>query len=291
MNSVVQLLLSDDRLIHTLHSRFQSYISEAPASLGLISMYSTPHEVVLSSFRRAIAQKSIDFLTDAMQDAHEYIVSVFDVISNESQCSEQRELGYSLKQCRLLHCKGCNATSTLRDEVELGLSLSIPSEYDPELGALRYFDSNLQEMLDCNFEDEEIERRCPVCEHSGAILETFISAVPRCLLIQVKRFSFDLQKINASVSIPDELFCESLTADGKNGAVHRYKLKGIILHISQNMASGHYVALIKEQDGTWTCYNDAQVLPGLKVGELEKMEGYLVLYMRSYSRQVQMKRD
>lgn len=258
-------------------------------------MYSTPHDVVLPSFREAIAQKSLEFLTDAMQDAHEYIVSVFDVISSESQCGEHstisglRQLGYSLKQCRLLQCKGCNVISTLRDEVQLGLSLSILSEYDPDIHALKYFDSNLQEMLDSNFENEEIERRCPVCEHSGAILETFISEVPRCLLIQIKRFSFDLQKINASVSIPDELLVDSMTADCKYGALHSYKLKGIISHISQDMISGHYVALIQEQDGTWTGYNDAKVLPGLKAEELDNLEGYIVLYMLSFSERVQMK--
>lgn len=68
--------------------------------------------------------------------------------------------------------------------------------------------------------------------------------LPRILIIQLKRFSGGMEKINSYIPTPFTLqcFCATCIADRANSKEHEYKLYSVITHVGATMCAGHYIA-------------------------------------------------
>lgn len=92
-----------------------------------------------------------------------------------------------------------------------------------------------------------------------------IKKKPKSLLIHLKRFKIDpktlhYQKLFHRIPFPTELRIETAldeTTAGDNTS-SLYHLKGIIVHLGQGYAYGHYFALIKSR-GRWIRFDDNSV--------------------------------
>ena len=88
-----------------------------------------------------------------------------------------------------------------------------------------------------------------------------IKKKPRTLLIHLKRFKIDqntmrYQKLGHRIPFPSELRIES--ALDESDASTMYHLKGIVVHLGQGYAYGHYFAIIKSR-GRWIKFDDNYV--------------------------------
>lgn len=197
-------------------------------------------------------------------------------LRNESPIHAQ-SLGYSLTEERIFQCTKCGIRSNPVEEHVLGLSLSIPSQQAWIRGRRRNVRPNLQTMIRDFFKPERIDRRCPQCGCENAVVETRVSNPPRCLVVNIKRFSYDLRKVTTPVMVPQELSLP--TAKSRDSVSRRnvYTLKAVIRHRSKSITRGHYVADILEADGTWTCCNDSRVFK-LNGTWAQTTEGYIFFY-------------
>lgn len=68
--------------------------------------------------------------------------------------------------------------------------------------------------------------------------------LPRLLIIQLKRFSGGMEKINSYIPTPFTLqcFCSECTSDYGNAREHEYKLYSVITHVGSTLQAGHYIA-------------------------------------------------
>ncbi len=87
---------------------------------------------------------------------------------------------------------------------------------------------------------------------------------PRSLIVHLKRFKIDpntmrYSKLGHRVPFPQELRIESSLDDSDEpDAPVLYNLKGIVVHMGQGYAYGHYFALIKSR-GRWIKFDDTGV--------------------------------
>lgn len=88
--------------------------------------------------------------------------------------------------------------------------------------------------------------RCEECSgYTEAIRTISYPLLPRLLIIQLKRFSGGMEKINNYIPTPFTLqcFCSKcceLPADAEK--LHEYRLYSVITHVGATMSAGHYVA-------------------------------------------------
>lgn len=68
--------------------------------------------------------------------------------------------------------------------------------------------------------------------------------LPRILIIQLKRFSGGMEKINSYIPTPFTLQCFCAECISECGSVkeHEYKLYSVITHVGATMCAGHYIA-------------------------------------------------
>ena len=66
------------------------------------------------------------------------------------------------------------------------------------------------------------------------------------------------QKLGHRVPFPQELRIESSLDDSEDSNTTLYNLKGIVVHIGQGYAYGHYFALVKSR-GRWIKFDDTGV--------------------------------
>jgi ubiquitin carboxyl-terminal hydrolase 1 len=91
----------------------------------------------------------------------------------------------------------------------------------------------------------ENKYRCDTCRgYTEAIRTTSFELLPRLLIIQLKRFSGGMEKINSFIPTPLTLhcFCKHCCLLPENEKKHIYKLYSVITHVGATMSVGHYIA-------------------------------------------------
>lgn len=81
--------------------------------------------------------------------------------------------------------------------------------------------------------------------------------MPRLLVIQLKRFSGGMKKINCFTPTPLILncFCQICEKLGDSEKLHIYKLYSVITHVGATMSVGHYIAYIRFLDDCGDYFN------------------------------------
>ena len=112
----------------------------------------------------------------------------------------------------------------------------------------------LEKNLQQYFDEEVIERRCSQCGHNEGTQVISFSEDPELLIIQLKRFKYEnnrVQKIDSEVSVP-------LRMNLPSGSL--YKIIGTINHIGNSAASGHYTSTVyNETKKNFCLVNDEQI--------------------------------
>lgn len=80
--------------------------------------------------------------------------------------------------------------------------------------------------------------------YTDAMLQISYPKLPRLLVIQLKRFSGGMEKINSHIPTPFTLQCFCTTCYKKENAPkeHEYSLYSVITHVGATMCAGHYIA-------------------------------------------------
>uniref|UniRef100_A0A182QGM6 USP domain-containing protein n=1 Tax=Anopheles farauti TaxID=69004 RepID=A0A182QGM6_9DIPT len=87
--------------------------------------------------------------------------------------------------------------------------------------------------------------RCEVCfGYTEACRTISFDVLPRLLVLQLKRFNGDMEKINSYIPTPFVLqcFCRDCYGRPDGEKRHLYRLYSVITHVGARMSVGHYIA-------------------------------------------------
>lgn len=123
--------------------------------------------------------------------------------------------------------------------------------------------SNAISMSACLAKNLEPERIDGFVDAQGNPKERVLRfwSLPRVLMVNVKRYTPMGQKIRTPIT-PDYTIDLSSYVIGYNSAKqnrHVYELYGAAVHAGGGIHGGHYYALIKTSNGTWSEFNDTRV--------------------------------
>lgn len=146
----------------------------------------------------------------------------------------------------------CLSCETETEQKETMIDLAIPISGHESLDSL----DNPQAFFQSSCITKEYFRgdnkyRCEKCSaYTEAIRSISFEVLPRLLVIQLKRFSGGMEKINSFIPTPFVLqcFCRKCCALPEDKKLHVYRLYSVITHVGATMSAGHYI--------TYTCSLD-----------------------------------
>lgn len=111
--------------------------------------------------------------------------------------------------------------------------------------------------------NSENKYRCEVCTGLTEAMRTVSYPVlPRLLIIQLKRFSGGMEKINTFIPTPFTMrcFCSRCCALPDGEKLHVYHLYSVITHVGATLSVGHYIAYTSALDA----YGEFYACPKVK---------------------------
>lgn len=150
----------------------------------------------------------------------------------------------------------CLSCETETEQKETMIDIAIPISGDESVESL----GNPQAFFQSSCITKEYFRgdnkyRCEKCSaYTEAIRSISFEVLPRLLVVQLKRFSGGMEKINSFIPTPFVLqcFCRKCVALPEEGKLHVYRLYSVITHVGATMSAGHYITYTSSLD----CYCD-----------------------------------
>lgn len=117
--------------------------------------------------------------------------------------------------------------------------------------------------------------------YKDVIKKTSIYNFPKYLILQLKRWNYNLRKNQRIIHYDMEELNMNPYLHKERKQCHKdiqYELMGILNH-SGNIMGGHYFSYIKNFNGKWYCYNDTSVKE-ISVSKLITNKNYCLMYRR-----------
>ncbi|XP_052900096.1 uncharacterized protein LOC128306587 [Anopheles moucheti] len=148
--------------------------------------------------------------------------------------------GVTVSRTRCLSCE------TVTEQKETMIDIAIPITSNEVNDAVK----NPQQFYQDACITQEYFRgdnkyRCEVCSgYTEACRTISFDILPRLLVLQLKRFNGDMEKINSYIPTPFILqcFCAECIGKADNEKRHIYRLYSVITHVGARMSVGHYIA-------------------------------------------------
>lgn len=215
-----------------------------------------------SHFHSELERLSDQFKKGTQQDCSEFLLSLFNNVEKPSILSEIFEFYTE----RVIHCEQCRNTSLGHLEPQTILECPIFETTSTLADCLsNYFKKESPtgiDALSCN--------KCIAKQNVDA--QTDMCTMPKDLLISLKRFKANGQaKLHSEVIYPELLhFGEWL-----------YRLSAVIIHLGEDMTSGHYICYVKDEfTNEWFKADDARFTKDSSVLNYTTSV-YLLCYERS----------
>jgi len=170
-----------------------------------------------------------------------------------------------------LTCKTCNHQRVFSEEyldlsVELGGLLDEREDVSKNAAMPLDLLSVLRHFLR---REDDVEWKCPAvdCAANVASMEHRLSSLPQVLLLHLKRFVYNektdvFEKCTLPVEIPLRLDLAPLlspNAPVPAGISTTFIVRAVVMHLGPTIRSGHYVCHVRNNNHTWTKYNDSLV--------------------------------
>ncbi|KAG9328236.1 hypothetical protein JZ751_015749 [Albula glossodonta] len=151
---------------------------------------------------------------------------------------------------------------------------------------------SVQDSLDQYFKPCELEVRCQYCGGQQASVVQKFQSLPRVLLLQVKRFSYNVRR-GKLVKLQDQLKISPDLNLGTHSvtkvqpprpidpsARSQYKISSVVSHIGSSINHGHYVSDSLDGSDRWLSFDDDIVQERAQEKVLQKRgdRAYLLFY-------------
>lgn len=138
--------------------------------------------------------------------------------------------------------------------------------------------NSVQENIDLFLKDEPLPddyTGCASFPGTKGFKKTSIESSHNHLILQLKRFGYDLEKIVKDIDINPVITLSGI----------RWVLQGAVLHTG-TLSSGHYRYMWKEPTGNWILFDDSAVTPLTKENRITELKknGYILVYKKISSK-------
>ena len=223
-------------------------------------------KIVTEICRQEFPNSAKDFTKSNQCDSSEFLVSLMDCLKLEFKESEREEFerifeGF-IQQTET--CNGCGYKTT---------------RYEPFMVSSFPFSATLTDCINKYFRpDQIIEKRCQGCPGKQCMRTEIVTKFPAVLLIELLRYRFNPQTgVNMPIDRPVQI-PQLLTFFGK-----KYGLHSFVTHAGMDIG-GHYTAKVyDERNGTFTKFNDMQIVQDINVGQCKSEWGYVYVFSRCQS--------
>lgn len=185
-------------------------------------------------------------LNGAQQDSHYFLIMLTEVLEEQPHDAHWFKKNFTANLATHVNCSSCGKVHESASEV-VDFGLFLPGN------------DTIQTALDAYFDHDDIDFLCENCEALNvARKKHFLLTSPKCLCLQLKRFSSYGKKINDKIEVSLELslanhFLQPETIGDK------YRLVAIINHSGQAMHVGHYSTIVFTPDNTFYEFDDRSV--------------------------------
>ncbi|KAG5831853.1 hypothetical protein ANANG_G00284350 [Anguilla anguilla] len=222
---------------------------------------------LLKTLKRSIASNFSDFWGDEQQDAHEF----FSIL-----LSQLKEEGVSLRTRMGLHSFTCAIEANFEFELlstrkclSCGTKVCNTESYNC-LSVDLVPGGSVQDCLALYFKGYEVECRCQWCCGELASVEQTLQSVPRVLVVQLKRFSFNsrghLVKLHDRLHISPQLSLQAHSRANVRlpGMPKTHQTHGDCLDTSPSPGgavcfTGHYICESTDGNTNWLSFDDERV--------------------------------
>lgn len=177
-----------------------------------------------------------------------------------------------------LKCTVCGESRKIQDPM-LDVSLEIQDKIDNDRISL----NNLHSCFKKYTREEELDvlYECTNCKKKTKVTKTLrLNKLPPVLSIQLKRFEHNIgvsSKLDYHIDIPTILDVRNyVSSNVKVKNLPNYELFGIVCHLG-NVNTGHYLAYVKNINGSWFKFDDATITR-VTEAEVKKVNGYMLVY-------------
>ncbi|KAG5832323.1 hypothetical protein ANANG_G00289880 [Anguilla anguilla] len=208
MNATLQSLFSLQDFMEDVRREESSRLMKCVAELHAARRCGSSNKKtdLLKTLKKSVSENCRDFCGHEQQDAHEFLNVLMSQMKEEGSilstadglhpytCPVEANFEFDLLSCRT--CLSCGETV---HKMESYNSLSV----DLVSGG------SVEDSLALYFMDYEVECQCSVCFAQLAIVEQKLQSLPRVLVLQLKRFTFNskltLVKLQDTLEIPPVL--------------------------------------------------------------------------------------
>ncbi len=222
------------------------------------------------------------------QDAEEYFQWLLETLKTQLRasatlCSLFYRHGDFTITCSRPKCGHRSTTSEEQHNLQVPISSPSNNRY-PRL--TDYVTKSMRDTVD--------DFRCPnpKCKDKAPKRRTFtLTSAPPILVIQQKRFTYDLRKGSSRKLTHRVSFGEwlDLSSHSDDGSDIRYRLVAVVNHAG-SLSGGHYITMAKGPDAQWREMNDSMVR-GVSFGEARDPGGRWTPYLLFYQRVERMVAD
>ena len=223
------------------------------------------------------------------QDTHEFAVSILDMVHEDTKPNNGNPSRiHQLTLGQIESTVKCPTTDDISTTIDKSMFLFTPI---PQLAEGEEARVTLEDCIRKNFEREELVGsnmwNCPRCKKKvPAWIESKLGAAPPIMIVPIKRFHYldngePAYKIETMVDFPLRglNLGELMNHREGNGIEPVYDCYAVANHFGE-IASGHYTAYCKEDDGTWSNYDDGRVTPDVDEKKVVACDAYCLYYKR-----------
>ena len=208
-----------------------------------------------------------EFLAKLLEHFEEHLIDIGEVF--KLPCV------FNIHISSTVFCNHCTYSSVSKEYLRL---LQLPFPHNEEAADSVPQELDVYSLMDSYLSTEILdEHPCCQCSFTGETEKKLnILNAPELLLLHLSRFTNDDRKISTFVGFTTELSTDCIR-DG-HGQERRYRLTGMIRHIGETIAAGHYIAYV-QISGKWYEANDCDIRE-ISWETVRAFQAYVLLYER-----------
>lgn len=186
-------------------------------------------------------------------------------------------IGYQMSN---ITCSLCN-TSSPSFESFITLSLTIPY-INYEANKVYTLEECFDYMIKIETLDNNNKCKCNICGYlNNSYKETILWKTPDILVIHLKKFDYNMNKINNPIIYPLDNLNLDYYFNNKSpySQNNNYKLIGINIHIGFSLHAGHYISYICINN-KWFLFDDDNEPIEINESILQNRNAYLLFYCK-----------
>ena len=274
INSVLQCIVNDSlfrKMVIEAKQEENDLLIEINKIVGFLNDSDSDSENIIGRFNlipfiNSFIKKNNNFTRFQEQDSHEFLLSFLDLFHKDVINNYYGQTSTDIK---------CTSCETIKNVIEdfSTINLSIPNSNIQGNTIHSLFNEYLKTETN---DDSNNLYYCEKCT-KNTVTEKGIRLwkLPKRLIIVLKRYSENEQKINNHVDYPIN---NLIIKESESGNILNYSLSGVIFH-NGNLNSGHYVSAINtEKEQQWILIDDELVSQINDPKQLINQNAYILFY-------------